>query len=67
MFTEYPPAAELCKGRDKITEAEEAEHVAAQEGAAQEEAEIGGGASGRQIWDQSRMFDPEFFLAYFQI
>jgi len=41
------------------TEAEEAEHVAAQEAAAQEEAEIGGGASGRQTWDQSRMFDPE--------
>ena len=25
----------------------------------QEEAEIGGGADGRQTWDQSRMFDPE--------
>ena len=31
------------------------------------EAAIGGGASRRQIWDQSRMFDPGFFLAYFQI
>ena len=47
---------------EDITEAEEAEHVATQE-----EAEIGGGASGRQIWDQSRMFDPGILLAYFQI
>jgi hypothetical protein len=51
---------------EDTTEAEEAEYVAAApEAAAQEEAEIGGGASGRQIWDQSRMFDPGIFFGIF--
>ena len=37
---------------------EEQATATAQDTAQEEEAEFGGGASGRQIWDQSRVFDP---------
>ena len=37
---------------------EEQATTTAQDAAQQEEAEFGGGASERQIWDQSRVFDP---------
>ena len=30
MFTEYPPAAELCKDRDKIRDAKKCEHDTSQ-------------------------------------
>ena len=58
---------EMDEENTKEVATEEGTATTATEDAAEDESSFGGGASGRQIWDQSRMFDPGIFLAYFQI
>ena len=58
---------EMDEENTKEVATEEGTSTTATEDAAEDESSFGGGASGRQIWDQSRMFDPGIFLAYFQI
>ena len=52
---------EMDEEKTKEGATEEGAATTTTEDAAEGESSFGGGASGRQIWDESRMFDPGFF------